>query len=69
MISAKVWPTQHPWLGIKLICLIVYIGLGTFAIKRGKTQGNKLISGLGAISVFAYMAGLAFFKSPLWFLP
>src|SRR5690606_3962309 len=37
MISSAQYPFQQPWLTAKLAALIVYILLGTMAIKRGRT--------------------------------
>ena len=61
-------PFQVPWLGVKLLCLIGYIVLGTFAIKRCKTKKGKIISGSCAIGLFFYMFATARFHEPIWFL-
>ncbi len=54
----------QPWLIAKFAGLIAYIVLGTIAIKRGKTLQVRMIALVGAVSVFAYIAGVAFTKSP-----
>lgn len=70
---AMVWllhldPFTQPWLVSKFTGLITYILLGTIAIKRGKTRQIRLLAMIGAVSVFAYIAGVAFTKSPLSWL-
>ena len=70
---AMVWllqlnPFTQAWLVAKFIGLIAYILLGTIAIKRGKTLQIRLLALIGAVSVFAYIAGVAITKSPLSWL-
>jgi len=66
---AMVWmldlnPFTQPWLIAKFTGLIAYILLGTIAIKRGKTLQIRMIALVGAVSVFAYIAGVAITRSP-----
>jgi uncharacterized membrane protein SirB2 len=58
----------QPWLIAKFTGLIAYIVLGTIAIKRGKTLQVRTIALIGAVSVFAYIAGVALTKSPFSWL-
>lgn len=62
------WPVSSPWLVAKWIGLIFYIGLGTFAIKRGKTALLRFGFSLAAVTVFAYIVGCAISKQPLSWL-
>ena len=62
-------PHQHPWLAAKLLGLIVYIVLGTVAIKRGRTPLTRGVTAVAAIAVFFYIYGTAITKNPLFFLP
>ena len=55
---------SEPWLLAKFAGLIVYIVLGTFAIKRGATLQSRSIAFVGALAVFAYIVGVALAKSP-----
>ncbi|WP_148252163.1 SirB2 family protein [Aidingimonas lacisalsi] len=68
MVMLRFWPHQHPWLAAKLIALVVYIVLGTIAIKRGRTPRQRGIGAVAAILVFLYMAGAAIRHSPLSWL-
>lgn len=56
------------WLLAKLIALLVYIGLGTIALKRGRTQGVRVAAFAGALATFAYIVTVAIAKSPLGLL-
>ncbi len=53
------------WLWLKLTLLVVYVGLGTFALKRGRTQAIRLVCFLGALAVFACMYMIARTHDPL----
>lgn len=68
MMLTKFWPSEHAWLAVKLLCLLLYILLGSFAIKHGRTKRIRICCGTMAIGVFAYMVSVAYFKAPLWFL-
>lgn len=59
MVMLRVWPQQTPWLAAKLVALLVYIGLGTVAIKRGRSATTRAAFALLAMAVFAYMVGVA----------
>ena len=52
-------PLTQGWLVAKFGGLIAYILLGTIAIKRGPTLQIRMIAFVGAVSVFAYIAGVA----------
>lgn len=58
-----VWSRQYPfaqdWLTAKLFALIVYIGLGTVALKRGNTKRVRAAAFIGALLVFAYIVKVA----------
>jgi uncharacterized membrane protein SirB2 len=61
-------PLVQPWLLAKFAGLITYILLGTIAIKRGPTKQVRTVALVGAVAVFAYIAGVALAKSPLSWL-
>ena len=56
-------PLTQGWLVAKFGGLIAYILLGTIAIKRGPTLQIRMIAFVGAVSVFAYIAGVALSRS------
>ena len=55
---------QSPWLLAKLVGLVVYIGLGMVALRRGATIQVRLVAFVAAVASFAYIVGAAFAKSP-----
>ena len=70
MVLLRAWPQQQPWLAAKLVGLLIYIGLGTVAIKRGRSAGVRLLAGVLAIFVFALIVGAAWLHSPWsWWQP
>jgi uncharacterized membrane protein SirB2 len=58
---------KHAWLAAKISGLVVYIVLGTIALKRGRTPAIRLTAFAAAIATFAYVASVALTKSPLGF--
>lgn len=64
----KLHPLQQPWLGTKLILLVLYIVLGTFALKRARRWVGKLFFGLLALAVVAQMVAVAQTRNPLGWL-
>ena len=53
------------WLTVKVTLVLVYIVLGTFAIKRARTPRLRLICGAGALIVFGMIVSIARTHSPL----
>jgi len=54
---------SQPWLMAKLLALVLYVLLGTVALRRGKTKKTRTIALVLAILTFAYIAGTAMNKS------
>lgn len=61
-------PLTQTWLLAKFAGLIVYILLGTIAIKRGPTRQIRTLAFVGAIAVFAYVGGVALTRNALSWL-
>jgi uncharacterized membrane protein SirB2 len=59
---------QSPWLVAKLAALVAYVVLGSIALKRGRTLRIRLIALVFAVLTFAYIVGVAIYKSPMSFL-
>lgn len=57
-------PMQHSWLLAKFAGLIAYIGLGMVALRFGRSRDIKIVAFVGAVTVFAYIVGVALSKSP-----
>lgn len=56
------------WLSAKIVALLVYIAVGTIALKRGRTRGIRIAAFIAAIATFAYIVSVALTKSPLGLL-
>ena len=67
------WSGQYPfvqsWLTAKLLALIAYIGLGTIALKRGKTKTVRTSALLAALAVFAYIVAVALSRQVMVSIP
>jgi uncharacterized membrane protein SirB2 len=58
-------PLTHSWLAAKIIALLLYIVIGTFALKRGKTKRIRLVAWLAAQAVFLYIVSVAMTHNPM----
>ena len=71
-VSLAIWSSQYPlaqgWLSAKVVALLIYIVLGTIALKRGRTKAIRGAAFIGAVLVFIYIACVAITKNPLIFV-
>ena len=63
IIITSQYPGPATWINAKIVALLVYIILGTVALKRGKTKGIRIFSGFLALLTFAYIVMTAFSKN------
>ena len=61
-------PTAAPWLAAKLLGLVVYIGLGMIALRRGRTKRQRTVAWIAALVTFGYIVSVALTRDPLGFL-
>jgi uncharacterized membrane protein SirB2 len=64
-MSSAQYPLAQRWLTAKLLTLLVYIVLGSIALKRGATRRLRALAFAGAIMAFAYIVAVAATKNPL----
>jgi uncharacterized membrane protein SirB2 len=57
-------PFVSPWVTAKLLALVVYIGLGTVALKRGRTKRVRLAAFAGALATAVYIVAVAITRDP-----
>lgn len=62
------YPFVFPWVTAKVLALLVYIVLGSIALKRGRTLAIRSSAFVGALLVFAYIVAVALNKSPTPFI-
>lgn len=68
LVVAGINPLNQPWLVAKILGLLAYIGLGTIALKRGRTRAVRVKALIAALGVFAYIVAVAVTKQvvPGW---
>lgn len=59
VVSFERYPWEQPWLAAKLFLLLIYIVIGTVALKRGRTKTIRVTAWFAALAVFAAMLTLA----------
>lgn len=67
ILAAMIGPSQ-PWILAKIVALVLYIGVGTIAIKRGKTPRSRAIAAVIAVAIFMYIVGVAINHNPISWL-
>jgi len=67
-VITRQYPFVDAWLTTKILLLLLYIVLGSVALKRGRTRTVRTICWISAMAVFCYIIGVAQTRSPLmWF--
>lgn len=56
------------WLAVKLLLVVVYVVLGTLALKRGRTARVRTFSFIAAVGVYLAIVGIARSHDPLGWL-
>lgn len=62
------YPFVHAWLTAKILLLVLYIVLGTFALKRGNTRQVRTRCWIAACCVFLFIVSIARAHHPLGIL-
>lgn len=62
------YPLVNGWLTAKFFALILYIVLGTLALKRGRTRSQRIAAWIAALLVFGYMVAVAVARDPVPFI-
>lgn len=64
-LAVSLYPTFYyqPWLLVKVIAILVYIVLGSIAIKRGRTKSIRLLAFLGSLLLLVYIFSVAVNKT------
>ncbi len=65
MTVLNVHPGNQPWLAVKLSLLVVYVVLGSFALKRARTPRARLACFIAALAVFLSIVTIARTRDPL----
>jgi uncharacterized membrane protein SirB2 len=67
LLASAVWlawhlgqiPFVHAWITAKLLALLLYIGLGMFALRRGRTKRQRAAAFVAALASAAYIVAVA----------
>ena len=65
-VMLQQYPLVNDWLTAKLVGLIIYIGLGTLALKRGATKNQRIVAFVAALGVFLWIVVTAVGHKPYW---
>jgi len=52
-------PFAHAWITAKVLALLLYVVLGIFALRRGRTKSVRTIAFGGALAAAAYIVAVA----------
>jgi uncharacterized membrane protein SirB2 len=58
------YPFVHGWLTAKVVLLIVYVALGSLALKRGRTRAVRSWCWIAALLVYLFIVSIARAHSP-----
>lgn len=63
-VSIHQYPFVNAWLTAKFAALLLYIGLGSFALKYARNKVTRIIAWLAAQAVFGYIVLVAINHNP-----
>ena len=64
-IALQLDPLADAWLGTKLALLVIYVGLGTMALRLARGAAARLGWTVAALACYGYMFGVARTRQPL----
>lgn len=66
-VMIQQYPFVNSWLTAKVLGLVVYIGLGTLALKRGRTKRARVTAWIAAQAVYFYVVAVALTRNAVPF--
>ena len=64
----RLTPTNAPWIGAKIVGLLIYIAVGMVAFRFGRTRAVRASAWILAKLTFGYIVSVAIVKDPRGFL-
>lgn len=58
-VGLSISPLEHAWLAAKLAAIVVYVVLGSIALKRGRSRATRLSALAASLLVLAYIFAVA----------
>jgi len=68
LTALKLNPFVIPWLSVKLALLVIYVVLGSLALKRARTRRSRALFYAAALATFGFMYFVARAHHPLGIL-
>lgn len=68
VVMLREYPFVHGWVTAKVLGVVVYIVLGSIALRRGSTRRMRLAALAGALATIAYIISVARFHDPFAWL-
>lgn len=65
LVMLSLNPVLVPWVGVKLICLLLYIVLGSLSLKRAPSERVRQLAYAGALLMFGFIVTIALAQHPL----
>jgi len=59
VLMLRQYPFVHDWITAKVLGVVVYIALGSIALRRGRTRRIRITALVGALLAIAYIIGVA----------
>ncbi|MFT5483818.1 MAG: putative membrane protein SirB2 [Halieaceae bacterium] len=66
-VMSSQYPLQQDWLSAKVLALLAYIVLGTWALKWARSPREKMLAMVTATLCFTYIVSVALTRSPMGF--
>lgn len=63
-VMSRQYPMAQNWLTAKILALLLYIALGTVALRRGRSPRVRRLAFAGALTVFGYIVAVAVTRQP-----
>jgi uncharacterized membrane protein SirB2 len=63
-IGLSISPLTHSWLAAKLTAIVVYVVIGSIALKRGRTRGARVVALVLSLLVLIYIFATALHHDP-----
>lgn len=68
VMIVRQYPFVHAWLTVKVLMLLVYIVLGSLALKRGSTRRIRIVCWIAALVVYVFIISVARSHDPFGLL-
>ena len=59
VLLLRQYPLVHGWITAKVLGVVIYIVLGSIALRRGRTRRTRIMALVGALLTIIYIIGVA----------